>query len=42
MHQYRHGDLLIQQIQSVPDGATRLDHRVLAQGTTTSGVCRPT
>lgn len=33
--QYRHGDLLIQKIDSIPEGATRLKHSTLADGEAT-------
>lgn len=36
MTQYRHGDLLIEQVESIPAGATRADHNILAHGEATS------
>lgn len=35
MKQYRHGDLLIQQVESIPQGAKRKKGRTLAEGEAT-------
>ena len=35
MNQYRHGDLLIQQVADIPRGAKRVKHGILAEGEAT-------
>lgn len=42
MKQYRHGDLLVIKIESIPTSAVRVNHKILALGETTGHAHRLT